>query len=741
KPDISFLYVFDALCYPKNDREDIGKLGAKVDIGFFIGYSANSCAFRVYNRRTKKIIETMNVTFDELSIMAFEQRSSKPGLQTMYNEYIGGQPSTSPRIVPAAQAHQIRQTPTTSTSIADTAPTPTNSSSQATNFPNTSLDVNGLNSQQQHAQQQGYQALIQPETIADNVPNAMFDANTLVKPFATPSTSAAESSSSQYVDPSNMHTFYQPYPHEFQWTKDHPLEQVIGEPSRLVLTRNQLRSNGDMCMYTLTVSTIEPKNVKEAMIDSAWIESMQEELLQFKRLDDSGFELTRFSDVDYSGCKDTFKSTSDGAQFLREKLVSWSSKKQDCMALSTAEAEYVSLSACSIAISCNLVQLSRTKHIVIRYHFIKEHVKKGSIELYFVKTDYQLDDIFTKALLVDRFNYLVRRLGIPTASYEDPTARAFCHFIEFGDSYKAPLEESGKGPVSESSAKEKGRTVVITTEDMQKKRNDVKARTTLLLALPDEHQLRFSKLQAIVSHLEFMDVEIEQDDLNQKFLTSLAPEWLIGKGEIHTVSVPTAGTQVSTASTNVVAASLSHDTVCAYIASQSNGSHIKYENITQIDEDDIEEMDIKWNMALLSMRVDMFWKKTESAEHLEVKTESFMANEEENHALVADDEVPTEFALMAKSSSSSENKVEARLVEFKEQEIKFLEKIRGLERDVEVRNNKIKYLMNKLEHVKKEKEGLDNKLTGLPEFVDDTVTDYSRPTPSIDESKCNTSDL
>ncbi|GKF48077.1 retrovirus-related pol polyprotein from transposon TNT 1-94 [Tanacetum coccineum] len=99
----------------------------------------------------------------------------------------------------------------------------------------------------------------------------MFDENTFVNPFATPSTSDAESSSSQYVDPSNMHTFYQPYPHEFEWTKDHPLEQVIGEPSRPVLTRNQLRSDGDMCMY--------------AMTDPAWIESMQEELLQFKRLD------------------------------------------------------------------------------------------------------------------------------------------------------------------------------------------------------------------------------------------------------------------------------------------------------------------------------------------------------------------------------------------------------------------------------------------------------------------------
>ncbi|GJS74935.1 hypothetical protein Tco_0724816 [Tanacetum coccineum] len=156
---------------------------------------------------------------------------------------------------------------------------------------------------------------------------------------------------------------------------------------------------------------------------------------------DSCFELTRSLYVDYAGCKDTFKSTSGGAQFLGEKLVSWSSKKQDYTSLSTAEAEYVSLSACcaqiffmrtqlldygfhfskipiycdsklAIAISCNLVQHSRTKHIAVRYHFIKDHIQEGTIELFFVKTDYQLSDLFTKALPLDMFNYLVCRLSM-----------------------------------------------------------------------------------------------------------------------------------------------------------------------------------------------------------------------------------------------------------------------------------------------------------------------------------------
>nr|GFC47166.1 retrovirus-related Pol polyprotein from transposon TNT 1-94 [Tanacetum cinerariifolium] len=170
KPDILFLHVFGALCYPKNDREDIGKLGAKGDIGFFIGYSADSCAYRIYNRRTMKIMETMNALFDELSAMAFKQRSSKLRLQ-----------STVENVLPA-QEPQVRQTSTASTTIANNVPIPTNLSSHATNIPITSQDVDELN------------------------PNAMVDGNTFVNPFATSSSNAADTSSSQNVDPSNMHT-------------------------------------------------------------------------------------------------------------------------------------------------------------------------------------------------------------------------------------------------------------------------------------------------------------------------------------------------------------------------------------------------------------------------------------------------------------------------------------------------------------------------------------------------------
>nr|GFB71055.1 integrase, catalytic region, zinc finger, CCHC-type, peptidase aspartic, catalytic [Tanacetum cinerariifolium] len=122
KPDISFLH---------NNRKDNGKLGAKGDIGFFIGYSADSCAYRIYNRRTKKIMETINVSFDELSAMAFKQRSSKPGLHSMTSgqissrldlTYAPGQPSANVENVSPAQEPQVRQTSTASTTVADNNP-------------------------------------------------------------------------------------------------------------------------------------------------------------------------------------------------------------------------------------------------------------------------------------------------------------------------------------------------------------------------------------------------------------------------------------------------------------------------------------------------------------------------------------------------------------------------------------------------------------------------------------------
>nr|GEU90764.1 retrovirus-related Pol polyprotein from transposon TNT 1-94 [Tanacetum cinerariifolium] len=480
KPDISYLHVFWALCYSKNDREDIGKLGAKGDIGFFIGYSASSVAYRVYNQRTKKIIETMNITFDELSTMAFEQNSSRPG--------------------------------------------PQNSALAPTNSSNTTVFSRNVDAQsQQHAQQQRNLTPSPTTSAVDNVPNVVFEGDLFVNPFATPSTESGESST-HYVDPSNMHTFYQSFPHDYQWNKDHPLGQhdeentIIRNKTRLVMRGYRQEEGIDFkesfalvarmeairiflayaahkgfIVYQMDVKTAflhgllkedlyvcQPEGLIDADYPShvyklkkalyglkqalrAWYDELSTFLLQnefFKgtidptlftrRFDDNilvlkvvgigvigqrglfgscryqahptekhlkevkrifrylrgtvnmglsytkdfGFEVTCFSDADYAGCKDTFKSTSGGSHFLGEKLLTDYGYHFDKIPV------YCDLKS-AIAISCNSVQHSRTKHIVVRYHFIKEHVEKGTIELYFVKTDYQLSNIFTTALPVD----------------------------------------------------------------------------------------------------------------------------------------------------------------------------------------------------------------------------------------------------------------------------------------------------------------------------------------------------
>ncbi|GJW64274.1 hypothetical protein Tco_0116158 [Tanacetum coccineum] len=162
---------------------------------------------------------------------------------------------------------------------------------------------------------------------------------------------------------------------------------------------------------------------------------------------DNAMSLTAYADADHAGCQDSRRSTSGSAQFLGDRLVSWSSKKQRSTAISTTEAEYIAMSGCcaqilwmrsqlkdygflfnkiplycdnksAIALSCNNVQHSRSKHIDIRHHFIREQVENGVVELYFVETNYQLADILTKALPRERFEFLLPRLGMKSLTPE-----------------------------------------------------------------------------------------------------------------------------------------------------------------------------------------------------------------------------------------------------------------------------------------------------------------------------------
>ncbi|GJU44139.1 hypothetical protein Tco_1201405 [Tanacetum coccineum] len=122
---------------------------------------------------------------------------------------------------------------------------------------------------------------------------------------------------------------------------------------------------------------------------------------------DSGIELTAFLDADHAGCLDTRKSASRGIQFLGDKLVSWTSKKQDFTVMSTAEAEYAALSASCAQVLWIRTQLKDYGFDYSRIPFYYESQKRGIVELYFVRTEYQLSDMFMKALSKERFEYLV----------------------------------------------------------------------------------------------------------------------------------------------------------------------------------------------------------------------------------------------------------------------------------------------------------------------------------------------
>ncbi|GJU00275.1 retrovirus-related pol polyprotein from transposon TNT 1-94 [Tanacetum coccineum] len=682
KPDLSFLCIFGALCYPTNDSEDLSKLKAKADIGFFVGYAPNRKGYRIYNKQTRQIMETIHVTFDELTEQTAPVHSSSgptPNLLTPGPISSGLLPNFVPAIpyVPPTNKdlellfqqmfdeyfktptgdHQMPHVPAALTLAILTGP------SVSISF---DLDAPSVN------------------------PFAATEHKPFVNVFAPDPNSEASSSGIITITTPNQST--QPHEHLRKWTDSHPLDNIIGNPSRPVSTQKQLATDALWCFYNSVLSKVEPKNFKSAVTEDCWFQAMQDEIHEFDRLDvwelvpppdyamiialkwiykvkldeygdvlknkarlvakgyrqeegldfeesfapvarleairiflanaasknmtvyqmdvktaflngelkeevyvsqpegfvdpdhphhvyrlkkalyglkqaprawydtlskfllaqgfskgvvdptlfirktgkhtlhvqiyvddiifastdpkdcdhfsnemsskfqmsmmgqisfflglqisqnprgifinqskyaneilkkfdlhksdpvdspmveqtklnedlsgipidqtqyrtmigslmyltartinmglwypkDTAMALTAYADADHAGCQDTRRSTSGSAQFLGDKLVSWSSKKQTSTSISSTEAEYIAMSA----LCCNNVQHSRSKHIDIRHHFIREQVEKGVVELYFIRTEYQLADIFTKALPRERFEFILPRLGM-----------------------------------------------------------------------------------------------------------------------------------------------------------------------------------------------------------------------------------------------------------------------------------------------------------------------------------------
>nr|GEX22276.1 hypothetical protein [Tanacetum cinerariifolium] len=318
-PDLSFLHVFGALCYPTNDSENLGKLQPKADIRIFIGYAPTKKAFQIYNRRTKRIVETIHVDFDELTTMTFEQSSSGPALNEM---------------TPATISSRLVQKFSPSTSY----------------VPPSRNDWDLL------FQPMFDELLNHPPIIPQDVKEDNLDikvAHIRNDPlFGVPIPEVTSAQSSSTVSPHKVvqpdHSIPQ---HNSKWTKDHPLNNIIGQLSRPFFTQLQLHEQALFCYYDAFLTFVEPKTYKEALTQSCWIEAMQEELKSWyqarptkkhvhvvKRIfrylrgtvnrglwypKDSSIALTAFADADHAGYQDTRRSTSGSVQFLGERLISW----------------------------------------------------------------------------------------------------------------------------------------------------------------------------------------------------------------------------------------------------------------------------------------------------------------------------------------------------------------------------------------------------------------------------------
>ncbi|GJZ80246.1 retrovirus-related pol polyprotein from transposon TNT 1-94 [Tanacetum coccineum] len=239
KPDLSYLHVFGALCYPNNDSENLGKFQAKADIGIFIGYAPKKKAYRIYNRRTQKIIETIHVDFDELTAMASEQLGSGPRLKSMTpaTSSSGLVPNTIPQqpcIPPPrddwAMFDEYFNPPTIVVSLVSVADAP-RVVNLADLLVSTLIDQNAPSTSIPSTQDQEH-CLIISQGFEESPKTPHFHDDPLHESLHEDSTSQGSSS--------NVRPIHTPFESLGRWTKDHPIANVIGDPSRSVSTRKQL---------------------------------------------------------------------------------------------------------------------------------------------------------------------------------------------------------------------------------------------------------------------------------------------------------------------------------------------------------------------------------------------------------------------------------------------------------------------------------------------------------------------
>ncbi|GJV96287.1 retrovirus-related pol polyprotein from transposon TNT 1-94 [Tanacetum coccineum] len=383
KPDLFFLRIFGALCYPTNDNEDLRKLKAKADIGFFVGYAPNRKGYRIYNKHTRQVIETIHVTFDEL---------------TEQTAHVHSSPGPTPILLtlgPITQAPVNPTGPSVSIPIDQEAPSGSHSPSSSDH--------------QSSSVHQGVAA----ENLFEGNLFATVDPEPFVNVFALDHIS--EASSSRTLKQSNIlanaackdMTAYQ--------MDDDKTAYYNGELKNILCTSGvvchfvkvpsgtqELQGVVDPTFDPVDTLMVEQTKLDEDLsgipVEQTQYRSMIRSLMYLtaSRLDlgtinmgiygirkITAIALTVIHRRNMQFGQDTPKKHSPGSnQFLSDKLLSWS------------------------------------KHIDIRHHFIREQVEKGVVKLYFMRIKYQLADIFTKALPRERFEFILSRLGMKSMKPE-----------------------------------------------------------------------------------------------------------------------------------------------------------------------------------------------------------------------------------------------------------------------------------------------------------------------------------
>ncbi|GJY01997.1 retrovirus-related pol polyprotein from transposon TNT 1-94 [Tanacetum coccineum] len=399
KPNVQYFHVFGSLCYPTNNRDDVGKMKPKADIDIFVGYSESSKGFRIYNHRTRKIMETIHVKFDELTAMASECTNSGPGFNCLnfqdsseemneipsqqdlddlvgplYEEYYA---PTSSEVSNNSAANTLDNENTSSTSSitvenSDASQIIPSSEEQTTQeFSNPVLET--------HSDEQIQEDVAELEGILSCIllKHLILKHLNHLQTFRTHQT--CKSSTINIASLTDGLRFIHLTRHVIKSFA--PVARL--EAIRMFVA---YAAHKNLMIYKMDVKTtflngplkeevfvsqpdgfVDPDfpnhvyRLKKALYGlkhapRAWYDKLSSFLIE------NNFT----KDTDLAGCLDDYKSTSEGVQFLGDKLVTWSSKKQDCTTLSTAKAEYISLSAC-----CAQVIWMRTQLLDYGYRYTK----------------------------------------------------------------------------------------------------------------------------------------------------------------------------------------------------------------------------------------------------------------------------------------------------------------------------------------------------------------------------------